>query len=127
MQRYKKFFILWLVNVVLLFAGVSLLPENYTLGNSFLTPLQAAVISGLVWNLVLWYTGPFFKDLEIKMKESWQMMLGYMFMNFGTLWLLARLAVISGLGVSNWTYVLGLAIVANIAQYFVWQSLVSKK
>lgn len=126
MERYKKFIIFWLVNVVLLLVSAMLFPFNFTLGNSFFSSLQAAVFVGLVWNLVLWYTGPFFEDLELKLEEPMQMMAAYLLMNFATLWILARLAVITGLGVSSWMYVLGLALVGNFLQYYVWQSLESK-
>lgn len=121
MERYKKFLILWLINVLLLVTFSILFPMNYALGNSLFTPLQAVVFAGLIWNLVIWYAGPFFEDLGLKLMDSWQMMMGYLLINFGVLWVLARLSVITGFGISSWSYVLGLAIVANVVQYFTWQ------
>ena len=112
---------MWLVNVILLYLAVGLLPTYYTLGNNLFTPLQAAFFVALVWNIVLWKVGDIVKDLEIKFKAEMAMMFVYLAFNFSTLWLLARLAVITGFGVSSYIYVFLLAFVANFVQYKTWQ------
>jgi len=85
------------------------------------TLIQSAFFVGFIWNVVLWNIEPTFKDMEIKLKGMMPMMLSYLAINFATIWILARLAVITGFGVSSFVYVFGLAFVANFVQYQVWE------
>ena len=126
MKRYKQFTLLWLVNVVLLYLAEMLLPTQFTLGNNLFTPMLAALFTGFVWNVVLWNAEGMFKDLEMQSKNMMVMMGEYLGLNFVTLWLLARFAVLTGFGVSSYVYVFGLAFVANFVQYQTWV-LTSKK
>ena len=127
MEKYKKFLVLWLVNTVLLYLAPKLMPGNYTLGSSSLSPIQSAVIMGFIWNWVLWHTGDYLKEFEIKLKGALPMMLIYLGVNFALLWLIARFAVITSFGVSSYMYVLLLAAVANFIQYLTWQAMDKRK
>lgn len=127
MKRYQKFFALWMVNVALIYLAVMIFPDNYALGNSIFTPLQAALFTGFIWNYVLWNVEPTFKNLEINVKSPMAMMLIYLAINFATIWLLARLSFMSGFGVGSYVYVFILALVANFVQYGVWQLTDKKK
>jgi len=121
MKRYKRFLLLWSTNIVLLYSANMLLPTHFTLGNDMFTLIQSAFFVGFIWNVVLWNIEPTFKDMEIKLKGMMPMMLSYLAINFATIWILARLAVITGFGVSSFVYVFGLAFVANFVQYQVWE------
>jgi hypothetical protein len=96
------------------------MPERYALGNDIFTPLQAALFTGFVWNWVLWLIEPAFKDLEIKLDNPMFMMGAYFVVNFASIWLLARFAVLTGFGVFSYVWVFALALVANFVQYAVW-------
>lgn len=104
-----------------------LLPLHFELGNSMLSPFQAAVLSGFVWNWVVWHTESYLKEFEIKLKDSFSMMASYLVVNFATIWILARFAVITGVGIGSYLYVLLLAAVANFAQFAAWQAMEKKK
>lgn len=120
MKRYKQYLLFWLINVLLLYVFSLIFPSSVTLGNSIFKPYQALVFSGFIWNMALWVYEAAIKDLEIPQDNSTVMMLGYLFVNFATLWLIARFAFITGIGVSSFVYISILAVVANFIQYYTW-------
>ncbi|MFC1649588.1 hypothetical protein ACFL2C_02640 [Patescibacteria group bacterium] len=126
MKRYQRFAILWAINTIILYLAAMLLPANYSLGNHIFTPMQAALFTGFVWNYVLWNVEPMSKDLEIDLKSPTTMMLVYLGVNFASIWLLARLAFMSGFGVSSYMYAFILALVANLVQYGAWRMMEKK-
>lgn len=126
-KKFEQFLILWLVNVVLLYAATILFPENYTLGNSIFSDWQAAVFSGFVWNYAIWNLVPMLKEYDLKFEGKNALMLVYLAANFVTLWLIARFSFMTGYGIGSWMYVLGLAVVANFVQFFAWQATAKKK
>lgn len=127
MKKYQQFLALWGVNVALLYLAMLLLPTGYALGNNIFTPVQAAVFVAFVWNYVLWNAESEIKRMEIKLANPAAMMGLYLALNFATLWVLARFAVLTGFGISSWMHVLGLAFVGNFVQYGVWKMTQKKK
>lgn len=127
MKRYKIFTLYWVTNTLMLFLAAMLLPTHFTLGNNLFSALQAALFVGFVWDAVLWKGESWFADLEMQSKNPMVMMVQYLAVNFATLWVLARLAVVTGFGVSSFVYIFGLAFVANFVQYQIWQMAGSSK
>ncbi len=127
MKRYKLFTLYWLANTAMLYLANVLLPAHFTLGNNLFSTMQATVFTAFIWNVVIWNGESWFKDLELQSKSPMVMMLQYLGLNFATLWLLARLAVLTGFGVSSFLYVLGLAFIANAVQYQIWQRTSKKR
>lgn len=127
MEKYKKFLALWVVNALLLYLANMLLPSNFELGNSMLSPLQATAIASFIWNWVLWHTETYLKDFDIKLKDPLSMMSAYFLVNFASIWIIARFAVITGVGISSYLYVLLLAALANFVQFVLWRAMENKK
>ena len=127
MNKLKTFVVLWLVNSALIYFANSFMPKNFALGNDIFTPLQAAAFTGLVWNWIIWNVEKQLKEFEIKLDGQMQMMLAYLLVNFGSLWIFARLAFVFGFGVISFVWVFALALVATLVQYFVWSSLSKAK
>ncbi|OGM63493.1 hypothetical protein A3A52_05115 [Candidatus Woesebacteria bacterium RIFCSPLOWO2_01_FULL_39_14] len=127
MKRYQKFLGFWLINSAILYLANLFLPNAVSIGNSIFAPYQAIVFSGFIWNLVLWHTEAFLKDLEYPYKENVPMMLAYLVMNFATVWLIARFAFITGVGIASYLYVAGIAVIANFVQYKAWQYMDKRK
>jgi len=127
MKRYQKFLVFWIINSLTLYLSNIFFPNALAIGNSILVPYQSIVLSGFIWSAVLWYTEVVLKDMEIPTKSNSSMMLAYFAVNFSTVWLMARFSFITGLGVANFLYVAGIALVANLVQYFAWQYMDKKK
>jgi uncharacterized membrane protein YvlD (DUF360 family) len=76
-------------------------------GNVRLTPFLASIISGFLLTVVDATTQPVFTSLKIKLKEDWQWTLSLLFVNVLGIWLIARYADLTGIGISNaWMAVL---------------------
>ena len=127
MKRYQKFLVFWIINSLTLYLSNIFFPNALAIGNSILVPYQSIVLSGFIWSAVLWYTEVVLKDMEIPTKSNSSMMLAYFAVNFSTVWLMARFSFITGLGVANFLYAAGIALVANLVQYFAWQYMDKKK
>ncbi|KKQ98798.1 MAG: hypothetical protein UT24_C0001G0079 [Candidatus Woesebacteria bacterium GW2011_GWB1_39_12] len=121
MKRYQQFLLFWLVNSAILFLANLFFPQAVTLGNSILAMYQAVILSGFYWSLIIWYLEPVLKDMQVPQKDNTSMMLAYLSVNFATVWLLARMSFLTGVGIASFVYALGIAVVANFAQYMVWQ------
>lgn len=114
-----SFLLLWLVNALVIGITNSLLPEVYVLGTMSLSSMTALVLSSgvLAWATTLLI--PVFTEIEIRKQivlspQHW--IIGYLLINTIALWVIARFADALGFGVASWLYVVGLAIVLDLAQ-----------
>ena len=120
-KKYNLFGLLFLVNGALLYFANLFFPENFALGNSIFTPLQSIVFSGFVWTIAMWYYGDFLSSLQINPKKTKERGIWYLAGNFATLWAMARFALLTGFGASSFLHIGFLAIIANIAQFALYQ------
>jgi hypothetical protein len=120
MPKYQKYLVYWVINALLLYLSEMVFPTRYTLGNSFLEPYQAVVITSFFWNFLLWNARPFLKTLDIDFDCKTNMAVGCLLINFAIVWMIARYSVLTGVGISSSLYVFILAFVANFAQYFAY-------
>lgn len=114
-----SFFIMWVVNALVISIANALFPEIFVLGTMSLSPLAALLLSSgvLAWVTTLFM--PVFTEIEIRKKmvlapHHW--IIGYMIIDFVALWSIARLAEMLGFGIASWVAVLGLAVVLDLAQ-----------
>lgn len=127
MKRYQKFLVYWLINSAILFFANLLLGQSVTIGNNIFAKYQAIVFSGFVWSFIVWQIEAVAKDMEVSMKDTTTMMLSYLFVNFATVWFIARFSFITGVGIANFWIVLLMAVAANLVQYLAWQYMDKKR
>ncbi len=113
------FFLLWLVNAIVLYLANVLLPKQLVLGTMSLSYMAALLLSSGVLAWLATITMPLFTEIEIRKKmvlapQHW--LLGYFVINTIALWVVARFADVLGFGVASWIYVVGLAAVLDILQ-----------
>ena len=113
------FFLVWIVNMLVILLANALFPNNIVLGTMSLTPTVALVLSSgvLAWAITL--AMPIFTEIEIRKQmvltpQHW--LIGYLLLNFIFLWVVARFADALGLGISSWFVVLILAAVLDFVQ-----------
>lgn len=113
------FFILWLVNALIIGLANLFFPSQVVLGTASTSYLMALLLSSgvLAWFATL--TMPIFTEIEMRKKmvlspHHW--MLGYLAINLISVWILARFADVIGLGLASFFAVLGLALVLDMAQ-----------
>jgi hypothetical protein len=118
------------VNCLLVYLANQLLPDNFVLGNARLNPLAAAGVSGLLITVLI-VVGVVVKAVGNKMNKTLEAVVPtlvyFWVVNFVAFWAVARMAEVSGLGVSKFTYAAGWAVVADVAQWGVWIVLGAKK
>ena|SRR3989344_5555642 len=121
MKRYQKFLAYWILNSAILYLAGLFLPKSVTIGNNIFAPYQALVFTGFLWSVIIWYIEPITKDLQISLKDRAVMMLVLLFVNFATVWFIARFSFITGIGIANYWTDLTIAVAANLVQYVAWQ------
>lgn len=127
MKDTRVFFLFWLVNSALFYFAPFIFPGTIVTGNARLAPFLASIISGFLLSLADAVTMPVFDSLKIKLKDEWQWALAYLFVNVLGVWVIARYADLTGVGVANaWVAVL-FGAVANLAQWVMWKQVDGKK
>lgn len=118
---------MWLVNGVLLLIANWLMPNDFVLGTWRRDVLGSAVVAGALWTIITLLVEPFMEVLKFKPKNPMHSMMIYLVVNFVALWVTARMAPLTGFGVSGWLWILVLAFVANMVQYAAWTALAKAK
>ncbi len=118
-QMSITFFLIWLVNALVIALANVVFPNNIVLGTMSLSYYMALLLSSGVLAWVATLVLPLFTEIEMRKQmvltpQHW--MLGYLIINVVSLWVLARFAEAIGLGISSWVYVLGMAAVLDFVQ-----------
>ena len=90
-------------------------------GNARLAPFLASLISGFLLTVADTLTMPVFDALKIKLKDEWQWALVFLFVNVLGVWVLARYADLTGVGVANAWVAVMLGFILNLVQWLVWK------
>ncbi len=121
MKKYLvPFIVLWIIDSVLIYLSRLIYPHYFVLGGMYMSAWGAIITAGFTWTLLVWLIKPFVY-LFAKLKGRLLMFGFYFLANFVALWLTARLSPITGFGVTRFTWLVILAIVADIIQYIVWK------
>lgn len=111
----------WITNSVVLMIVSKILANNVVLGNDKLTLPLAAVLCGLLVTGASYLVPPLVKRSGFKIKEDWLMAVPYLVVNVLVIWIIKKLAVITGLGISNNIFVVLVAVLATVAQWGVYK------
>lgn len=121
MKDARGFLAFLVVNSAVLYIAPYLLVGQIVVGNVRLTAFMASIISGFLLTIADSVIQPIFTSLGIKLKEDWQWLLVYLFVNVVGIWVIARYADLTGVGVASaWMAVL-LGAVLNAAQWATWK------
>ena|SRR3990167_4676536 len=117
---YMAFIVFWLTNSLLLYLANLIFPGSFVLGTYRLSYFWSGVVAALVWTVLASLSEPIRKRFNLALKGPVKMFLYYYLANFVALWLTARMAPLSGLGVASFVWVGGLALVSNVSQYLLF-------
>ncbi len=107
-----RFVLVWALNSSLFYLGNMLYPDSLVLGTATLSKGMAAVFSGLLLTILCKMAKPFVTKVGIKsVSGRLKMFVFYWLVNSLAIWIIARLAPISGFGIVAfyWAFLLGLA------------------
>jgi len=113
------FFLLWLVNAMVISLANSVYPMHVVLGTMSLSNTAALLLSSGVLAGIATLVLPLFTEVEMRKQmvltpQHW--MAGYLVINFVAIWAVARFADVLGLGMASWFFVFGLAVVLDFVQ-----------
>lgn len=121
MKDSRMFIVFWLVNSAVFYFLPFIFPGLVVTGNARLAPFLAAVVSGFLLSVADAVTMPIFKSLKITLKDEWQWALAYLFINCLGVWLIARYADLTGVGVASAWIAVMVGIILNLVQWFSWK------
>lgn len=109
-KKLVNFLSFWVGNSVVLLISSAVFGSNVVLGNDKLSSPLAAVISGLILTALLFLVPPAVEKGGYKVKnENWWPGI-FLVVNVVFLWIIKRLAIVSGVGVTSIFWVIILAI-----------------
>jgi len=108
----------WISNTIVLSIFSALYVGGVVLGNASISKPVATIINALILAIVVYLVPSIVKKLDLKIKISDEKILAidYFVVNLVVLWVLKRLADITGLGISSILNVLIVAIVLALIQ-----------
>lgn len=117
-KKIVKFLGFWGVNIMLLSIFSTIFAGDVVLGNAYIVKPVATIVNSLFLAIAIYLVPEALKKLDLKIKVSDEKVLvvGYFLANFALLWILKRLAVITGIGMTSLLNVLVVAIVLAILQ-----------
>lgn len=111
----------WVANTVVFLVLSLVFSGNVVLGNDKITTPMAAVASGLILTAVQFLVQPAVGKSGYKVKNPNLWAAIYLVVNFAGIWVIKRLAAITGLGISSLLFVLVVAVVVTAAGWGVAQ------
>lgn len=125
MKKYLPFVSFWLLNSLLLYLAAMFLPQYFELGTATVPETKAIFWSGLLLTTIVWLSKPVADGLGLKLEGNTKMFLYYWLVNSSAIWILARVAEYSGLGISAFYWAIVFGVFANLGQWIIWQVLKS--
>ena len=119
MMLVISYFILFVVNTLVILGANALSPTNAVLGNSAISKTWAIIHSVGILTLINTFAIPFVREYEIKrgkMFTSNEWMFAYFVINFVGIWAITRFAESVGFGITSWMVALILAVVLDMVQ-----------
>lgn len=113
----KKFLAFWVVNAALVYSADYLMPNGYELGNANYQPVMAALVAGLALTFVGFFAKVFAKGAGINKRGRYPMFLYYWLANSAGIWLIARVADLTGFGIARYYWAILLGFLASLLHW----------
>lgn len=112
----------WVSNSLFFYLAFLIWPGALVLGNNIRSPIVSSLLSGLILTLILSSVPFILKKSNLKVKDEMKMALVYFIFNAVGIWLIARMATVTGFGISGFWVALVLAFIVNFIQWGVWKA-----
>jgi hypothetical protein len=111
MYNHILYFYFWLANALVLLLGRWFFPMDVVLGSWRFSPLEAAIYTGFWQTFMVWLFWDFALGRRIDLSRPVVRLVYFYPVNVFSVWLVARFANYSGLGISSFimAFILGLA------------------
>lgn len=117
-----KFVVYWIVNSIILGLANAFFPTNFVLGNAYLAIPVAVIFSGFLLTTLLFLAKGLARGGNLVKRERIFMFLFYWGSAAFGVWLVARIAPISGFGISRFTWAIAAGFVVSLANWLLRQA-----
>ena len=112
----------WLVTSIVLYIISTVSSGNVVLGTFKYTIGEAAVYAGFWATFLVWLFWDFAQARGWNLKGTFQTFVFFWILNIAAIWLVARFAPITGVGITSYVWAIIVAFVVDLAQTAVWTS-----
>ena len=116
MKRVKNFILYWIHNGIIIYFANQIFPTKFVLENYRLTEFYSILISAFLLTLFLELASIGLSKVKKIKFDNNNRFLVFWIANFVGLWLIARMAPLTGFGVVRFTWLIGLSFLVNILQ-----------
>jgi uncharacterized membrane protein YvlD (DUF360 family) len=113
----QNFLVFWVLNLVVFFVAHWLFREQVVFGNILLPYWAALLVASFLQTGVVFLVKPILVRSGLKLKGDLNWVLIYTVANIVTVWVLARLAFLTGFGISSFIVAIVLGIILIICQW----------
>lgn len=111
----------WITNSVFFYIAFLIVPNMLVLGNDVRSPVIASMLAGFLLSICIAFTPLVLDLLNIKIKNENNMTFVYLVVNIIGVWIVGRLAVFTGFGISSFWVAIFLGTVMVFLQGPVWK------
>ena len=115
-KKAVSFLTFWVVNTVVLLIANAIFCGNVAVGNQSISTGLSAIFAGLVLTALIPLAPKAVEQTGFKIKNQNVWPVIFLSLNIVTLWILKRLAVVTGLGIASILWVIILAIVITFVE-----------
>ena len=126
MYNHILYLVYWLLSSIIVYLAFVVFPDNVVLGNARLGPIDSAIYSGFWITFFVWSMWDFILARGARTDEPVTAVLFFWVVNSIGIWLVARMAHFTGLGLASFFWALILGAVIDILQRLSWKLVTSQ-
>lgn len=119
MDKLIVFLTEWVVDSVVLLLLSVVLSKQIVLGNSTMAGAMSAVICAFIITLVLYFAPFVAKRMDLKFKDERIFIILYVVLLIPFIWIIKKLSLITGMGLSNNLIILVVAFVISVVYFYI--------
>ncbi|OGM57401.1 hypothetical protein A3E46_02165 [Candidatus Woesebacteria bacterium RIFCSPHIGHO2_12_FULL_46_16] len=126
MYEHLLFLLYWFLNSLVLYLLGLLFPASVVLGTWRLTMVEAAIYAGFWLTFFVWTMWEYVLFRKVKLEPFTLRFIFFFVVNALGIWLVARYAAYTGLGIASFWWAFALGAVTNLLQAVAWKLLGDK-
>ena len=117
-----RFVAYWMVNTLILSLANSFFPSAFAMGNAFLSIPAAGVFAGFLLTVLLLLARGLGRTKDFPERGRFFMFLYYWGAGSAGIWIIARIAHVTGFGIARFTWAIGCGFVVALASWILRQA-----
>lgn len=114
MYNHLLYVLYWAINTLIIKLAFVLFPYGVVLGTYRLNPTEAAIYSGFWVTFIIWTAWDFAIARKISLEKPIKSFVYFFLVNILAVWIIARFAPLSGMGIVSFWWAIGVGAVISI-------------